>query len=158
MNEDIDWSKAPEGATHYNKVFRYFCNKDGWWANAGDFVDEPNQTRWGTDRYIPRPQSWKEGELPPVGIECEAWCKYRGEWEYAKIVHVTKTGGIVYEGVDGDCCQVDPDTKFRPPKSEKSEDAADWDLSIEYKPGDRVIIGGYEAEILAKHGPKRTGR
>jgi hypothetical protein len=67
MNKDIDWSEAPEVATHYDNEYRYFCNKDGWWDNAGGFVDDPNQTRWGTDRYTPRPQAWKEWDLPPVG-------------------------------------------------------------------------------------------
>jgi hypothetical protein len=131
-NADIDWSKAPEGATHYDKVYRRFCNKGGWWSNAGDFVDDPNQpSRLGTDRYIPRPQAWKEGDLPPIGTECHV--RYardkklidHAEWCWCKLLatNITPNGKLeyVFQNYNGyaDVIRGMDAIEFRPLKSEK---------------------------------------
>lgn len=88
---DIDWSKAPEGATHYGYDSDYYVS--GWYKVDGDTQKFKNSDtmpdRWGnilvnrpTDQLIPRPQLkpvyTKEmsdnGELPSVGMECMVIC------------------------------------------------------------------------------------
>ena len=91
MNE-IDWSHAPEGATHYNhtcfdwyKVTQigavFFWNGRAW---------EPARF-WDDSKHdcIQRPTtpSWSGEGLPPVGVECEAlWTSATGE--YVRVVVV----------------------------------------------------------------------
>ena len=99
MNE-IDWSKAPEGATHYNRT--YFD-----WYKVGSY--EPsfwNGRAWAPARFwddrkhdcIQRPTapSWSGEGLPPIGVVCE----YRvcdGPWYKCEIRYTIKhpAGGVI---------------------------------------------------------------
>ena len=97
MSEQIDWSKAPEGASH-------FCNGD-WFKKEGGkwcywfdgarswteaaYADPANFSWWGL--RIERPSTAWSGEgLPPVGVVCE--CHLPGEltnnysWVEAKVI------------------------------------------------------------------------
>ena len=72
----IDWTEAPEGATHYDTLADVFCNVCGWWENFR-YHEFFGQDSWGTDRYTSRPvepatTAWDGTGLPPVGTECEA--------------------------------------------------------------------------------------
>jgi len=81
----IDWSKAPEGATHYlpiNKKMKwdacwYRVDEEGQWFgwNASSFLG--GQGSWVLDRdevdvfpayLVERPQPWTGDGLPPVGL------------------------------------------------------------------------------------------
>ncbi|MDH0335147.1 hypothetical protein [Metapseudomonas otitidis] len=73
---DIDWSKAPEGATHcmpsapewYKQTDQaYKWLADGWALIANDL----GEFRWSSD-LIERPAAWAGDGLPPVGAVCEA--------------------------------------------------------------------------------------
>lgn len=75
---NIDWSKAPEGATHY-----HIGDDINPWRRIKDTVAyEHYRGKWlmvnsfnkgcMPDYYVPIPQkSWDGQGLPPVGIECE---------------------------------------------------------------------------------------
>ena len=94
----IDWSKAPEGATHYYKnspqpwrdlsgcVWKYFSH--GEWLLASP----AGKSAWllrelGTVLFArPLPQTWTGEGLPPIGIDVE--------------IH-NKTGLSVVEGAEG---------------------------------------------------------
>ena len=84
--EQIDWSKAPEGATHFlpEQVAR------GWVACWYKFVDGTWFARnvrdcdWYPDHdyqeiFIPlligKPAPWSGTGLPPVGTVCELFCR-----------------------------------------------------------------------------------
>jgi len=77
---DIDWSKAPEGATHY-------YDKTGEWykvAGSGDAMAwtgswvEATMYGYRAAACIPRPApSWNGTGLPPVGMNLE--CSYSAE-------------------------------------------------------------------------------
>lgn len=82
MNE-IDWSKAPEGATHYDTPFGLFCNANGYWDDYG-WVEDDDQNEWGTYRYIERPHWTGEG-LPPVGAVVEWFSPVYG-WLGGRVV------------------------------------------------------------------------
>lgn len=74
--EEVDWSKAPDGATHYNAKCRwpwlrcapasYFC--DGGWVEY-----KSNDHFWEChfSGAVKRPQEWDGKGLPPVGTVCE---------------------------------------------------------------------------------------
>ena len=75
MNEQIDWSKAPEGATHYfPPTEEWYMAGNGWaplvwtgmWCKAFQFSERKH-------KCVQRPTtpSWSGEGLPPVGVVCE---------------------------------------------------------------------------------------
>lgn len=89
---EIDWSKAPEGATHYAPAIGSFR---ALWAKVEDgkfsFYDEVvDRWYWGAqplrhEKFIPRPVAWTGAGLPPVGTVCEYRCGYVEEpFEYSQ--------------------------------------------------------------------------
>jgi len=98
---NIDWSKAPEGATHYYRnspqpwrdlsgyTWKYFSH--GKWR-PGPSVSTSAELMQSTDLFAkPLPQTWTGEGLPPVGIEIEALLPGLGSttyfWQRAKVVH-----------------------------------------------------------------------
>ncbi|HEJ3825257.1 TPA: hypothetical protein SL450_001743 [Pseudomonas aeruginosa] len=77
----IDWSKAPDGATHWEPTGPDFC--EGWMKKEGNdwffWGEESEKWKfWGDvsaereETFEARPQDAWDGQcLPPVGIECE---------------------------------------------------------------------------------------
>lgn len=98
----IDWSKAPEGATHY-----HIGDDINPWRKIKDTVAyEHYRGKWFMvnsfnkgcmpDYYVPIPQkSWDGQGLPPVGTVCE-WHESDG-WAYteSKVVAYTDDGLFV---------------------------------------------------------------
>jgi hypothetical protein len=77
---DIDWSKAPEGATHYGKNDNDWYKRDGngwhWYCLSEDSWELVFFTeQYSTSRLIPRPIEWKgpQDGLPPVGIKVDCY-------------------------------------------------------------------------------------
>lgn len=74
---NIDWSKAPEGSTHFDPLDRNHLKQDGkialmWnlmvgWVEKGWQYPDDLSTM---DRLLLRPQ-WNGEGLPPVGAVCE---------------------------------------------------------------------------------------
>lgn len=100
---NIDWSKAPEGATHWdtginNRVAGWMKLDDGiwyWWPVKDAKCDMKwhsslNQHLIEMKNFIARPCEWNGEGLPPVGIEIEAMLPALGSarfWQIAKVVH-----------------------------------------------------------------------
>lgn len=83
----IDWSKAPEGTTHwdpvnknhlrqYGKVSQYWNIGRGWTEKGRQYPDDLSTM----DRLIARPV-WEGKGMPPVGSVCEMRIWPDGEWE-----------------------------------------------------------------------------
>ncbi|HCT4762141.1 TPA: hypothetical protein OTY55_000305 [Pseudomonas aeruginosa] len=78
----IDWSKAPEGATHWEP--RSDKYREAWMKNAADkwffwgsrreaWIEESGISAEREATFEPRPQEpWNGQGLPPVGIQIEA--------------------------------------------------------------------------------------
>jgi hypothetical protein len=90
---EIDWSKAPEGATHYNPhdistPWRMLGTDGlGWWWNGGTWL--PVLGKFAPLTYIAKPSPWAGEGLPPVGTVCE----YRvgnGDWWQCTVKYVTR--------------------------------------------------------------------
>ena len=97
MNE-IDWSKAPEGATHYNPT------RFGWYKVGSHEPSFWDGRVWAPALYwddrkhncIQRPTtpSWSGEGLPPVGVVCEV--KLQEEWRLCEIIaHFQQPQAIV---------------------------------------------------------------
>jgi hypothetical protein len=92
MNE-IDFSKAPAGATHYFRVSE--CSVE-WWLLSGVVAFCYSDGKYNDGKYnhitdppiemlkpIP-PKPWDGKGFPPVGTRCEVF--YHGSWEKTLVV------------------------------------------------------------------------
>ena len=90
MESKIDWSKAPEDATHYQAATHgvFEC-----WLKPGHSVRVSRREQdWREDGYaddliatsaIKRP--WSGEGLPPVGVVCEYRCA-NSQWRQVKVI------------------------------------------------------------------------
>ena len=124
---EIDWSKAPEGATHCHEWIGgtwlkedgggiYYRSGDEWeMYGSSDYASKDA----GIDALrgaTPKPIEWNGEGLPPVGIECEINCG--GVWEVGSVLFVGKSVVVVQYGVVERC--INPiNNNFRPIRSEE---------------------------------------
>lgn len=106
----IDWSKAPEGTTHYH------ISEDinPWRKIEGTVAYEHYRGKWlrvnsfnegcMPGYYVPIPQeSWNGQGLPPAGTVCERRTLPGGDgrYEQVRIIARTRKGFPVWENTDG---------------------------------------------------------
>lgn len=94
----IDWSKAPEGATHWEPTGPEFhegwmkkeLGKWFWWSKGSkEWVFTSNVTAKRETTFEARPQETWDGQgLPPVGTVCEYRCNDSCEPNDWTAVHV----------------------------------------------------------------------
>ncbi len=90
--KEIDWSKAPEGTTHYLPMDS--AHSACWIRRNADetlsaMYANGTDTRWGPGGYysskeallVPRPSAWTGEGLPPVGVACEVENDIEGGWD-----------------------------------------------------------------------------
>ena len=127
MNE-IDWSKAPEGATHYlaeNKKHGWFACWYKYGSNEWLCMSDSNRHGWIADNddvelfepmLIKRPTtpSWSGEGLPPVGVVCE-WKEKTGfQWVSAEVLFISESS-VVMKRADGyEWQMMTARTAFRP--------------------------------------------
>lgn len=113
------WAKSPEGTTHYyrgngdNIIVDCWIKFDGekYYYSYGQyesFTVWPNGVNF-KDLLIPNPflsETFSEGELPPVGIVCEALWNSKSaiaDAEYKKVEIIAHDeGSVVYRWLEGD--------------------------------------------------------
>lgn len=87
--KEVDWSKAPEGATHYNAACPHPWLKDvpvsfyyGGWIeySSNEYAMEHLRDA------VKRPQGWDGSGVPPVGTVCEYQLN-GGAWFKCKIIY-----------------------------------------------------------------------
>lgn len=135
----IDWSKAPEGATHWEP------ESDGWnsswmmlsgggwhwWSSSSeDWMKCPSIKESRVSLMIPRPAAWTGEGLPPAGALCEALIPHHPEplWvEVTVLAHWTSPQGLIYSWVaERDAFYPPGEFRFRPirtPEQIASEEA-----------------------------------
>ena len=100
---EIDWSKAPEGATHRSATAWFKRDEVGVYLfDAGMWRLLP----WGKsqlDGFWERPSpAWNGEGLPPVGTVCEAlWNESRNEWLKTKVFGVNEHEQPVHRWEEG---------------------------------------------------------
>jgi hypothetical protein len=95
MSEQIDWSKAPEDATHCWAQAQDFFKLDHgnwmvWYGNEMRWAKSTMAERWGGLVERPTTPSWSGEGLPPVGVVCEVKQMARGaerEWFKAEVLY-----------------------------------------------------------------------
>jgi hypothetical protein len=126
--KEIDWSKAPEGATHFDTrgnccsigfmkpgvrrgEWEYF-GMDGHWILYGP-VDSALKAA-----MVKRPTdtSWTGEGLPPVGVECEVKNDINDGWDRVDevLAHTTIKGAVVAVFKRDDRVFYSPADAFRP--------------------------------------------
>lgn len=79
----IDWSKAPEGATHYctssldGTHWRDYSSEIGLYWHVGQWKSHLATSEEILSRgssFVPRPAQWNGEGLPPAGTVCELVC------------------------------------------------------------------------------------
>ncbi|HGX3429725.1 TPA: hypothetical protein ACNH9H_002877 [Pseudomonas aeruginosa] len=106
----IDWSKAPEGTTHYHMAE----DINPWRKIEGTVAYEHYRGKWlrvnsfnegcMPGYYVPIPQeTWNGQGLPPVGTVCERRTLPGGDgrYEQVRIIAHTRKGFPVWENTDG---------------------------------------------------------
>lgn len=92
--KEVDWSKAPEGATHYNaKCSHPWLRETPASYFAEDKKDwvEYSRNQFAMDdlsNAVKRQQEWDGSGLPPVGTVCEYRLGEDGAWFNCKIMYV----------------------------------------------------------------------
>ena len=114
---NIDWSKAPEGATHWdkginNRVAGWMKLEDGvwyWWPAANAFSCPKkwhaslNQHMIQTEGFVERPAPWTGEGPPPVGTVCEwAGCTFAPEDPKEPDLHIGDHVTIIAHFKDGE--------------------------------------------------------
>lgn len=145
---NIDWSKAPEGATHYrvgaNFPWHNFNSKSFYsdiikgWMPYGRHDHFERAMAGAIPRPTEQPQ-WNGEGLPPVGTECEVTHSgLVGAWErvcvcsdiieldeegFPKVAMLTLTDNLHRKRGSGWflCNATDRDVKFRPIKSDRDQ-------------------------------------
>lgn len=97
--QEIDWSKAPEGATHYLPGTQLpWYRSDGqqvwmrWDGFSWGLIDPSNAAK---KFMIKRTEEWNGKGLPPVGIDCEFWPKNSSAWEHCTVLAEHDGGRVV---------------------------------------------------------------
>lgn len=152
MSKEIDWSMAPEGATHctlkpkdnnmYRSVFwRVVDGKavEAWpvgddWSAQGHFEYGPE----GCNTYlqhasVERPSSaWTGTGLPPVGTVCEFYSEEDEEWLEGKIIaHGVDEGRKLAIMQCDDSVWMGEDHEFRVKRTSEQIAAEERDKKVE---------------------------
>lgn len=122
---EIDWDKAPEGATHYvegsicpfekrdGDDWYYWKEKSSVWIKIYNVFGE-ERIKKTSMHMIARPSpAWSGEGLPPVGVVCE-FQNGMGGWSEVEITAIAKLGVcFVQSGREGEN-YVSLTAKFRP--------------------------------------------
>lgn len=105
MSNEIDWSKAPEGATHFCPAVTGYCAhwiKPGYYqlVGVGSWFEDSSKT---PDKFlIERPSTWNGDGLPPAGTVCEVlWNESRKEYLRTKVFGVNEHGQPIHRFDEG---------------------------------------------------------
>ena len=135
--EQVDWSKAPEGATHYNSEWFYpwlketpasYFNGDGWI----EYREYCSNDKKHLKNAVKRPQGWDGVGLPPVGAECEYHLD-KDEWISGEVFghRLCSNGDVeVFVNLKNNWDYSSALGRFRPIKTPEQIAAEDRNLAI----------------------------
>ena len=140
---NIDWTEAPDDATHWDALGGCFCNEQGWW------IDEKYITRnhlyWGDRHYIPRPvepatTAWDGTGFPPVGTICE--CLFNDGWVKVVVLSVNGDEAWVRRPRGSHIVSKGLGNEFRPIRTQaqrEREDAVEKALAMDCHPREGTL-------------------
>lgn len=115
----IDWSKAPEGATHWdpglNGRIAGWMRLDSdtwyWWSAEGAYSCPKkwhaalNQHKFNSEGFTERPTQWSGEGLPPVGVRVEVVSPGYSNKRFDRFIGETVTI-VAHDRIDGDAVAV----------------------------------------------------
>ncbi len=130
----IDWSKAPEGATHWEPGSRICCTgwmkkewgKWFWWSKESkEWVCTSNVPAKRETTFEARPQdTWNGQGLPPVGTVCEYRHMIWPEYRPCEIRYISEESLVAYDDAQEQFYRT-YDMLFRPVRSPEQIAAAE---------------------------------
>lgn len=135
--KEVDWSKAPDGATHYNAKCGYtwlketpasYFNGDVWIKYREYCSNAKNHIK----NAVKRPQGWDGVGLPPVGTVCE-YRVNKGEWVSCEVLQHTlcSNGDVeVFVSLKNSWGYSSAPDRFRPIKTPEQFAAEERTLAI----------------------------
>lgn len=159
---NIDWSKAPEGATHYAPAGKGL-NERWFDMTTGELGSVWYEDQWHVINFsasrkdlIARPcAEWNGEGLPPVGTVCE-WKEKTGfSWVKATVLFISESS-VVMQREDGfEWQMLTKRTVFRPIRTPEKIAAEErekfiseicgllgWDASLEHSRRDAIKLFG----------------
>lgn len=137
---EIDWSKAPEGATHWGPETQshhacwYMQSAGGWLFSVAKhglaWLEKDHIEPYRLRELVARPRACSGEGLPPVGTVCECQVRGYGEWQLVTVIaHHKGHAWIAVE--DGEhCMTVPPHGTFRPLKTPEQIEAEEREKEI----------------------------
>lgn len=150
MSNEIDWSKAPEGATHYIPETEYL--NAAWYKIADSrwviwMVGKGygwNYTMGLPSNAIARPVDWDGTGLPPVGTKCEYHSEQDG-WIPCEVVAHRCNAGVVLD--IHYCAELVVPKDFRPIRTteqsaadKREKDVAEMQSHFKFNVGQRETL------------------
>lgn len=135
----IDWSKAPEGATHYGEsgLSTYFYRIPSALGGSYDYWNiKSHDPKWvsGFNKTVAvvllqRPEPWNGTGLPPVGTVCECRVRAGEDWVGCEVVAHHGHYAIAY--VDENTVMLSSGIRFRPIRTPEQIAADEREAAIE---------------------------
>jgi hypothetical protein len=136
---EIDWSKAPAGATHFGpeseEWIEVWYKLDGgkWFAmitsNDDQWDYSPSVDEDRVSQMIQRPSAWNGTGLPPVGTVCEGRGRLDGEWREV-VVLAHRIGRAVVSFTDHERLQWCESDELRPIRTPEQVAAEEREKAI----------------------------
>lgn len=152
--KEIDWSKAPEDATHFWPNLTcllgwYKVSENNVWVYDGGWVKSlASSSELNVDPVIERPkQAWDGEGNPPVGTVCDIRL-VGGDWWRAKIQYITRTMCVwayIYDGITESAAENSQATyniEFRPIKTQEQIAAEEREKAIDEM---RIAVGSHNS-------------
>lgn len=133
-SKEVDWSRAPEGATHYNAECiypwlketpaSYYCGRwDEYSLPLNSIVEDH------FNNAVKRPQ-WDGSGVPPIGTVCEYLWVDGDEWRKCEIVAYYYANVVAVDVSDSSAVSL-PHPLFRPIKTPEQIAAEERLLAID---------------------------
>lgn len=152
--KEVDWSKAPEGATHYNVECEYpwlketpasYFKGDGWIEYGGTSYKRATEH---LGNAVKRHQGWDGSGVPPVGTECEYLFTNGEEWRKCDVVAHYFASVVAVDVLDGTATSL-PAGLFRPIKTPEQIAAEDRENVIADMYGAVMGSDGIKGGLIA---------
>lgn len=170
MNQ-VDWSKAPEGATHWDSrgnactigFMKPGVRADEWeyFGISGDWILYGPIGRSLKESMIARPEAltWGGDGRPPAGVTCQyQHDQHCGVWYEGEILYISNEYTIVKGGVTGEQQYYTRNLSFRPIRTPEQIAAEEREQCIQdiasnigrgtfYEDAERLYELGYRKQV-----------
>lgn len=151
-SKEVDWNKAPDGATHYNGALGYpwLRGVPVSYFNGNDWIEYKSDDSLWEDHFfnaVKRPQEMEneewDGGVPPVGTVCEYLWTEGNEWRKCEVVAYYFANVVAVDVLDSAAVLVQP-MMVRPIKTPEQIAAEERLLAID----EMVVLAQHSGSIF----------